>query len=99
MIFLTYKFSLCLKKNCLKFEVKLKILIPQVDIEGTSSQEEATPPPSGSNGSQGDPKNGSTDLESQLRHILNQTDATSPPPVVQGSTDMTDKKLKEILGN
>ncbi|ROT73895.1 Bromodomain-containing protein 7 [Penaeus vannamei] len=71
----------------------------EVDIEGTSSQEEATPPPSGSNGSQGDQKNGSTDLESQLRHILNQTDATSPPPVVQGSTDMTDKKLKEILGN
>lgn len=72
----------------------------EVDIEGTSSQEEATPPPASTVNAQGNnTKSGNSDLELQLRHILNQADATSPPPVVQSSTDMTDKKLKEILGN
>ncbi|KAK7080242.1 Bromodomain containing protein 7 [Halocaridina rubra] len=71
----------------------------EVDIEGTSSQEEATPPPSSTSSGAGSTKNGNSDLELQLRHILNQSDASSPPPVVQSSTDMTDKKLKEILGN
>ncbi|XP_064111605.1 bromodomain-containing protein 7-like isoform X1 [Macrobrachium nipponense] len=71
----------------------------EVDIEGTSSQEEATPPPSSTSSTQGSTKSGNSDLELQLRHILNQADATSPPPVVQSSADMTDKKLKEILGN
>ncbi|KAK3881362.1 hypothetical protein Pcinc_014194 [Petrolisthes cinctipes] len=44
--------------------------------------------------------NGSSDLlESQLRHILNQGEAASPPPVTTPAPDMTDGKLKEILGN
>lgn len=72
----------------------------EVDIEGTSSQEEATPPPPpGSGGTEASTKGSNTDLESQLRHILNQADATSPPPVAHTPSDMTDKKLKEILGN
>ncbi|XP_069180388.1 bromodomain-containing protein 7-like isoform X2 [Procambarus clarkii] len=72
----------------------------EVDIEGTSSQEEATPPPPpGSGGTEVGTKGNNTDLESQLRHILNQADAASPPPVIHTPSDMTDKKLKEILGN
>ncbi|XP_042218426.1 bromodomain-containing protein 7-like isoform X2 [Homarus americanus] len=72
----------------------------EVDIEGTSSQEEATPPPPpGSGGTEAGTRGTNTDLESQLRHILNQADATSPPPVIHTPSDMTDKKLKEILGN
>ncbi|XP_069957111.1 bromodomain-containing protein 7 isoform X2 [Cherax quadricarinatus] len=75
----------------------------EVDIEGTSSQEEATPPPPppppGSDGPEASTKGNNNDLESQLRHILNQADATSPPPVIHTPSDMTDKKLKEILGN
>lgn len=71
-----------------------------MDIEGTSSQEEATPPPPASSGGPDTgTKGNNSDIESQLRHILNQSDATSPPPVLHTPSDMTDKKLKEILGN
>ncbi|XP_076040452.1 bromodomain containing 7/9 isoform X9 [Oratosquilla oratoria] len=65
----------------------------EVDVEGSSSKEECAVIKRGRPSLGGD-----GDIERQLQQILHQTEASSPPPRPQSSSNMTDTKLKEILG-
>ncbi|XP_076040447.1 bromodomain containing 7/9 isoform X4 [Oratosquilla oratoria] len=67
--------------------------VPMVDVEGSSSKEECAVIKRGRPSLGGD-----GDIERQLQQILHQTEASSPPPRPQSSSNMTDTKLKEILG-